>query len=199
MTWKNSVASIFIAPAAEGTMVAVSAVRAVPGAGLEGDRYFLKVGTYSNHPGTGRHVTLIESEAFEALKRDYGIDLEPASGRRNIVTRGVPQPSSRARIRSRRHQAPRHALVRAVFAFGRADSKRRGARPRSPRRIARGYPGGGHHPRRRRHPPDLRASAFLLFRFSMRNDLIRESSEAGVTPPFPAFLCVPGLRLRSGS
>ena len=22
---------------------------------------------------------------------------------------------------------------------------------------------------------------------------------AGVTPPFPAFLCVPGLRLRSGS
>ena len=90
MTWKNSVASIFIAPAAEGTMVAVSAVRAVPGAGLEGDRYFLKVGTYSNHPGTGRHVTLIESEAFEALKRDYGIDLEPASGRRNIVTRGVP-------------------------------------------------------------------------------------------------------------
>ena len=99
MTWKNSVASIFIAPAAEGTMVAVSAVRAVPGAGLEGDRYFLvqgqsvfvtTVGTYSNHPGTGRHVTLIESEAFEALKRDYGIDLEPASGRRNIVTRGVP-------------------------------------------------------------------------------------------------------------
>ena len=90
MTWKNSVASIFIAPAAEGTMVAVSAVRAVPGAGLEGDRYFLKVGTSSNHPGTGRHVTLIESEAFEALKRDYGIDLEPASGRRNIVTRGVP-------------------------------------------------------------------------------------------------------------
>ena len=90
MTWKNSVASIFIAPAAEGTMVAVSAVRAVPGAGLEGDRYFLKVGTYSNHPGTGREVTLIEWEALEALKRDYGIDMDPASGRRNIVTRGVP-------------------------------------------------------------------------------------------------------------
>ena len=90
MTWKNSVAGIFIAPAANGAMVSVNAVRAVPGAGLEGDRYFLKVGTYSNHPGTGREVTLIESEALEALKRDYGIDLEPASGRRNIVTRGVP-------------------------------------------------------------------------------------------------------------
>lgn len=90
MTWKSSVVGIFIAPAAEGAMVAVSAVRALPGAGLEGDRYFLKVGTYSNHPGTGRHVTLIESEAFEALRRDYGIDLDPGSGRRNIVTRGVP-------------------------------------------------------------------------------------------------------------
>jgi MOSC domain-containing protein YiiM len=33
---------------------------------------------------------LIESEAIEALKRDYGIELQPGDSRRNIVTRGVP-------------------------------------------------------------------------------------------------------------
>ena len=70
-------------------MVSVSEVRAVPGKGLEGDRYFSKVGTYSNNPGSGRDVTLIEIETLEALKRDYGIELGLGESRRNIVTRGV--------------------------------------------------------------------------------------------------------------
>jgi MOSC domain-containing protein YiiM len=65
-------------------------VRAIAGKGLEGDRYFNQVGTYSNRPGTGREVTLIEIEAIEALKRDYDIGLRPGESRRNIVTRGVP-------------------------------------------------------------------------------------------------------------
>ena len=65
-------------------------VRAVAGKGLEGDRYFSQTGTYSNQPGSGRDVTLIEIEAIEALKRDYGIELNPGESRRNIVTRGVP-------------------------------------------------------------------------------------------------------------
>jgi MOSC domain-containing protein YiiM len=65
-------------------------VRAIAGRGLEGDRYFNQVGTYSNRPGTGREVTLIEIEAIEALKRDYDIGLRPGESRRNIVTRGVP-------------------------------------------------------------------------------------------------------------
>jgi MOSC domain-containing protein YiiM len=60
------------------------------GKGLEGDRYASKLGTYSNQPGSGRDVTLIEIEAIEALKRDYGIDLDPGLARRNIVIRGVP-------------------------------------------------------------------------------------------------------------
>jgi MOSC domain-containing protein YiiM len=57
---------------------------------LEGDRYFKKSGTYSNIPGGGRQITLIELESVEALKRDLKIELEPAQTRRNIVTRGVP-------------------------------------------------------------------------------------------------------------
>lgn len=86
---KGSVVSIHIAPAAAAPLVAIEEVRAVPGKGLEGDRYFKGVGTWSNHPGSGREVTLIESEAQEALKRDYGIELDCGSTRRNLVTRGI--------------------------------------------------------------------------------------------------------------
>ena len=70
-------------------MQTLKRVKAVAGRGLEGDRYFSKIGTYSSDPGTGREVTLIEIEAIEALKRDYDIDLPAALSRRNIVTRGV--------------------------------------------------------------------------------------------------------------
>jgi MOSC domain-containing protein YiiM len=86
---KGIVISLHIAPAGAAAMQSVGQVRAVAGRGLEGDRYFNQLGTYSNHPGTGRHVTLIEIEAIEALGRDYDVDLAPGLSRRNIVTRGV--------------------------------------------------------------------------------------------------------------
>ena len=88
--WKGTVVSIHTAEASSGPMRSVSEVRAVRGKGLEGDRYFKQVGTYSDRPGPHREVTLIEFEALEALKRDYGIELDPGQSRRNIVTRGVP-------------------------------------------------------------------------------------------------------------
>jgi len=87
---QGTVVSINIAQAGSAPMSPVSEARAVPGKGLEGDRYFHQVGTYSNKPGPDRELTLIEVEALEGLKRDYGIDLEPRDSRRNIVTRGVP-------------------------------------------------------------------------------------------------------------
>lgn len=87
---KGTVVSIHIASDAEGRMLPVTEVRAVPGKGLEGDRYFRQTGTYSVKPGTDREVTLIEAEAVEALRRDYGVTLEPGESRRNITTRGVP-------------------------------------------------------------------------------------------------------------
>ena len=70
-------------------MKSVTAAQAVAGRGLDGDRYYSKLGTYSNDAGSGRDVTLIEVEAIEALKREYKIELEPRQSRRNIVTRGV--------------------------------------------------------------------------------------------------------------
>jgi MOSC domain-containing protein YiiM len=83
------VEAIHIASAAGESMVPLGEVRAVPGRGLEGDRYFSKTGTYSRHEGADRQITLIEVEAVEALERDYRIALDPGESRRNVATRGV--------------------------------------------------------------------------------------------------------------
>src|ERR1700680_3538387 len=83
------VVAIHISPTSEGTMTAVDDVRAVPGQGLEGDRYFLGVGSYSDPPEPSRQVTLLEPEAREALTRDYGCTLPPGASRRNITTAGM--------------------------------------------------------------------------------------------------------------
>jgi MOSC domain-containing protein YiiM len=83
------VVSLHIAPTGAGMIQNHDQVEAIAGRGLEGDRYFAGIGTYSHDPGSGRHVTLIEIEAIEGLKRDYGIDIAPGKSRRNIVTRDV--------------------------------------------------------------------------------------------------------------
>ena len=88
MMWKGVVDSIYIASAARGPLKAQPQAVAVPGAGLEGDRYALRQGTFSK-PAPEFELTLIEAEAIEALHRDYKIALEPGESRRNIVTRGV--------------------------------------------------------------------------------------------------------------
>lgn len=88
--WEGKVVALFIAPYAKAPMVFVPEVQGVPGKGLEGDRYFKELGTYSDRVGAGREVTLIEAETLEAIRRDYGISLEPSETRRNIVTEGVP-------------------------------------------------------------------------------------------------------------
>jgi MOSC domain-containing protein YiiM len=89
MAGQGTVVAIHVAPTAAAPMKSVTTAQAVPGRGLEGDRYYNKVGTYSNEPGSGRDVTLIEIEAVEGLTRDYKVELEPGQSRRNIVTRGV--------------------------------------------------------------------------------------------------------------
>ena len=83
------VESIHIAPRSEELPHAVARVRVLAGRGPEGDRYFRGEGTYSNEPGDGRDLTLIEAEAIEGLAADTGIELDPAEPRRNVVTRGI--------------------------------------------------------------------------------------------------------------
>jgi MOSC domain-containing protein YiiM len=79
---------IYIAPAATATPVSVKEVLAIPGVGLEGDRYALRQGTFFK-PEPDYELTLIEAEAVEALKREYDVELAPSESRRNLVTRGV--------------------------------------------------------------------------------------------------------------
>ena len=97
--WDGRVVGIHLAKEASAPMESVGEARAVPGRGLEGDRYYLGTGFYSkkSSPG-GREVTLIELESVEALDggiinadgHRYGIKLAAADSRRNIATSGVP-------------------------------------------------------------------------------------------------------------
>jgi MOSC domain-containing protein YiiM len=87
---KGTVVSLHVAARAAEPMVSVSVVRAVPGRGLERDRYHDRTGTYSmGEPRPDRDVTLIEEEAVAALGRDYEVEVDAGDMRRNIVTRGV--------------------------------------------------------------------------------------------------------------
>jgi MOSC domain-containing protein YiiM len=97
--WEGRVVSLHIASRAALPMQSVAQVRAVPGRGLEGDRYFTGTGFYSTKPSHGgREVTLIEMEAVEAVfggvvnagGERLRIRLAAADTRRNVVTSGVP-------------------------------------------------------------------------------------------------------------
>jgi len=86
---RGIVESIHIAPAASAPMQAVRSVRAIAGAGLEGDRYAAKMGTFPPDESVGREITLVEAEAVEALNAKLGTQFAAGDMRRNIVTRGV--------------------------------------------------------------------------------------------------------------
>ena len=85
----GSLVAIQIGRQAEGRLESVLEVRAVPGKGLEGDRYFRGEGSFSKNPGGGREVTLVASEVLSLLEREHGIRLDPAETRRNLLTSGV--------------------------------------------------------------------------------------------------------------
>jgi MOSC domain-containing protein YiiM len=82
------VEGIFMTEAAFQPMVALDEARVVAGRGIDGDRYYLETGFYSDGRD-GRQLTLIEVEALEALRREHGVALAPIECRRNVVTRGI--------------------------------------------------------------------------------------------------------------
>jgi MOSC domain-containing protein YiiM len=79
---------IHIADDAGAPIRAVDTVRALAGVGLEGDRYAYGRGHYQDER-VSRDLTLIETEAVEALAREHGIALASGETRRNLTTRGV--------------------------------------------------------------------------------------------------------------
>lgn len=89
MAHHGTLAGIYVTPAAAAPMAPVTAVQAVAGTGLEGDRYADGSGTYSSGDRYWGQVTLIEEEALAAVEREAGIPLDAAETRRNLVTSGV--------------------------------------------------------------------------------------------------------------
>jgi MOSC domain-containing protein YiiM len=87
--FEGSVVSIHIADGPGTEMLSVPQAQAVPGKGLEGDRYFKNEGTFSK-PQPDRELTLIEIEAVTGFTNETGIEFLPGNARRNIVTRDVP-------------------------------------------------------------------------------------------------------------
>jgi MOSC domain-containing protein YiiM len=85
-----TVEAIFTTTAASQPMISHERIAAIAGRGLEGDRYALGVGFYSDGQD-GRQVTLIEAEDLEQLDAS-GVKLSQQECRRNIVTRGVQLP-----------------------------------------------------------------------------------------------------------
>jgi MOSC domain-containing protein YiiM len=81
------VVEINISPVSEQLPEPVERVPAVAGRGLRGDRNFLADG----EPQAGRDddLTLIATEALDALASEHDIALSPAESRRNLATRGV--------------------------------------------------------------------------------------------------------------
>jgi MOSC domain-containing protein YiiM len=82
---------IAVAEAAESPMRRVTTARALPGQGLDGDRYAKRAGTFTprSGKGVGYDLTLIEAEVLDRLVLPGGATLDYADARRNIVTRGI--------------------------------------------------------------------------------------------------------------
>jgi len=88
---RGRVEAIAIADRAEAPMQEMTTARALPGRGLDGDRYAKGVGTFTPRSGrgVGYDLTLIEAEVLDELTLADGQRLGYAEARRNIVTRGL--------------------------------------------------------------------------------------------------------------
>ncbi|MGI9188263.1 MAG: MOSC domain-containing protein [Gaiellales bacterium] len=84
----GTVTAIFTAPAAGAPCIAHDARRALVELGLEGDRYATNSGTFSKPGRNGQALTLVAEEAL-AQARANGADIDDATCRRNVITRGI--------------------------------------------------------------------------------------------------------------
>ena len=84
------VVQILVAESPQSPMELRNSVRAIPGKGLEGDRYFAGLGTFSPAPQKPDfEITFIEREEIEHFAGRSGLPFTSSHARRNIVTEGV--------------------------------------------------------------------------------------------------------------
>ena len=87
MSADGHVEAIYLGAVEAGPLGEVPQAEAVAGKGLVGDRHYRE-----NPPPdeeSGRDLTLIETEALEALAAEHGIELGPGESRRQVYTRGI--------------------------------------------------------------------------------------------------------------
>jgi MOSC domain-containing protein len=78
------VEQVLVAPTADAPLQSLQHAAVLTGGGIEGDRYQLGLGTWSNYPDQrGKDLTLIEAEVLSTVR------LSGAAARRNIVTQDV--------------------------------------------------------------------------------------------------------------
>ena len=95
------VESIFIAPSNAAPMKSVKSATLIVGAGIEGDRYVLKTGTYSAKflYEPGRNLTLVSADGVEAQVAKTKMEpLEMSALRRNLVVRGLSAEAVNAMV-----------------------------------------------------------------------------------------------------
>lgn len=88
---RGSVAAIYMSGIAGEVLRMVPSAVLVAGRGIEGDRYFLQGGTFSEKLKDGQdwEVTLIEKEEIDRFNALHEKAWDPGHFRRNIVTTGV--------------------------------------------------------------------------------------------------------------
>ena len=91
-----AVESIFIAPSNAAPMKSVKSATLLAGAGIEGDRYVLRTGTYSAKflYEPGRNLTLVSADGVEAVDASLPI----IALRRNLVVRGLSAEAVNAMV-----------------------------------------------------------------------------------------------------
>ena len=87
----GKVEEILICKAAGDDLYAVERAELVPGKGIIGDRYYHKVGYFSEklEEKGDFEVTLIEKEEIQFYNKLSNLDLKPNLFRRNIITSGI--------------------------------------------------------------------------------------------------------------
>jgi MOSC domain-containing protein YiiM len=86
---------IFIARDVGQTMHSVDSVKAIPGAGLAGDRYAEQQGHWKLTDGC--QVTLITQEDLQRAERRCNLSFSCGEHRRNLVVQGIPLDAFRRR------------------------------------------------------------------------------------------------------
>jgi hypothetical protein len=94
MTTSPQISAIYIAPSAGAAMQALAQAKLIPGEGIEGDRYAIGMGAFSqNLPPKIRHLSLITQTgiaiANERLEAVEKLGFSASETRRNIVLSNI--------------------------------------------------------------------------------------------------------------